>query len=169
MLTNHNAKKLLKPKPTDAVLKQKHVRPMAHSQRRRADGKAGGFISFGQRDRNHKELDASEKRKADRAAKKKAREAEGIFDSDSDSGTTTSDEDNALRGKAAYTPVRDGVRDKLPMNDEMGRQVSQPAYFGMQLRRTRMALRVRGHVDVPVIEKVRLPVTEVARPSHRAA
>ncbi len=71
------------------------------------------------------------------------------------SDSDNSDSDDARQGK--YNPIRNGIRDRLPLNDAMDRGVSDPAYYGMKLRRTRMPLRIRGHIDMPIVAEVRLP------------
>jgi hypothetical protein len=63
----------------------------------------------------------------------------------------------------AYNPIRNRVRDKLPLVDEMGRPVSVPAYYGMRLLRARMPLRVRGHIELPIHSKVRPPLRACVR------
>ncbi len=70
-------------------------------------------------------------------------------------------------GHAVYHPVRDGVRDRLPLYDDAGRLVSQPLYYGMRLRRTRMPPRVRGHIDIPIIHQVTHVGWLLPPPSHR--
>lgn len=55
-------------------------------------------------------------------------------------------------------PTRNRVRDRLPLKDEMGRQITVPAYFGMKLQRHKMPLRVRGHVDVPIVLPEKLDI-----------
>jgi hypothetical protein len=62
--------------------------------------------------------------------------------------------DYGALGSGAYNPVRNRVRDKLLLTDEMGRPVSVPAYYGMRLRRARMPMRIRGHIDLPINSKV---------------
>jgi hypothetical protein len=53
-----------------------------------------------------------------------------------------------------YKPVRNRVRDKLQLTDEMGRPVSMPAFYGMRLRRAKMPMRIRGHIDLPILTEV---------------
>jgi hypothetical protein len=78
-----------------------------------------------------------------------------------------SDSVDSLTGKSAYRPVRNRVRDRLPLQDQMGRAVTRPAYFGVKLRRTRLPVRARGHIDVPI--KVTAGLDDVLDKGFRAA
>ncbi len=64
-------------------------------------------------------------------------------------------------GLVEFNPIRGGVRDRLPLVDEMGREVAVGAFYGLPLRRSKMPLRIRGHIDVPIMPEVR------GAPQHR--